>query len=146
MKPYITKTICSGGLANESLFAIILYCYKQLSWETRTSSVISAVTHIADWNRMSSVTSPYLFKEETERDVKFIDTELERNEYAMFIRKVAPEYPNEILRHYIYEHGKELDDKLVIREPAIFVYSRYKSIGSYVLFLLFAYLFYYFFM
>jgi len=145
-KPDIIKTICSGGLANESLFAIILYCYKQLSLETRTSSspVISAVTHIADWYRMSSVTSPYLFKEENERDVKFIDTELERNEYAMFIRKVAPEYPNEILRHYIYEHGKEHDDKLVIREPMIFMYNRYKAGGSYLLFLLFAYFVYYY--
>jgi hypothetical protein len=95
---------------------------------------------------MSSVTSPYLFKEENERDVKFIDTELERNEYAMFIRKVAPEYPNEILRHYIYEHGKERDDKLVIREPAIFVYNRYKSGVSYLLFLLFAYFVYCYFL
>jgi hypothetical protein len=30
LKPDLIKTICSGGLANESLFAIILYCYKQL--------------------------------------------------------------------------------------------------------------------
>ena len=145
-KPDITKTICSGGLANESLFAIILYCYKQLNWDTKTSSVISAVTHIADWYRMSSVTSPYLFKEENERDVKFIDSELERNEYAMFIRKVAPEYPNEILRHYIYEHGKEHDDKLVIREPAIFVYNRYKKGGTYLLLVLFAYFVYCYFL
>jgi hypothetical protein len=148
VKQDITKTICSGGLANESLFAIILYLYKQLGSETRTSSVISDVTHIADWYRMSSVTSPYLFKEENERDIKFIDSELERNKYAMFIRKVAPEYPNEILRHYIYEQNKELDDRLVIREPLIFVYNRYKNYlyvsRPYIAFLLFIYFVYYY--
>jgi hypothetical protein len=150
VKQDLTKTICSGGLANESLFAIILYFYKQLSWETTNNSVISAVTHITDWNRMSTATSPYLFKEENERDIKFIETELERNKYAMFIRKMSPEFPNEILRHYIYEHSKEHDDKLVIREPAMFVYNRYKNYlyfsAPYAVFLLFAYLFYYFFM
>jgi hypothetical protein len=126
------------------LFAIILYCYKQLGGETRTSSVISAVTHIADWTRMSSATSPYLFKEENEKDIKFIGSELEKQKYAMFIRKMAPEFPNEILRYCIYEQTKEADNKLIIKEPIIFVYNRYKSflfyLGPYLVCLLFAYL------
>jgi hypothetical protein len=149
VKQDLTKTICSGGLANESLFAIILYLYKQLGCETRTSSVISAVTHITDWSRMSTATSPYLFKEENERDIKFIDSELERNKYAMFIRKVAPEFPDEILRHYLYEQNNEFDENLVIREPLIFVYNRYKNYlyvsRHYLAFLLFIYFVYYYF-
>ena len=108
----VTKLICSGGLANESLFAIILYGYKQLD-----SAVISAVTHITDWYRMASATSPHLFKDANEKDIEFIETELGKNKYAMFIRKISPEFPDTILRHYIYKHNKEADMALVVREP-----------------------------
>jgi hypothetical protein len=144
----ITKTICSGGLANESLFAIIMYCCKQLGDDVKKPSVISAVTHIADWNRMKNATSPYLFKEENEKDIKFIDSELEKNKYAMFIRKISPEFPNEILRHYIYEQNKDNDNKLILIEPGIFVYNRYKNKiyikSPYIVFLIFLYVFYYY--
>lgn len=108
----VVKLICNGGLANESLFAIILHGYKQLD-----GVVISAVTHLTDWSRMASATSPYLFKDTNETDIKFIETELEKNKYAMFIRKISPEFPDAILRHYIYKHGKEADMALVVREP-----------------------------
>jgi hypothetical protein len=147
-KPDLSKTICSGGLANESLFAIILYCYKQLGKNVKNSSVISAVTHITDWSRMTSTTSPYLFKEENEKDIKFIDNELEKHKYAMFIRKIAPEFPDEILRHYIYEQSKDNDRKLVIIEPSIFVYNRYKNkiyfAAPYLAFFLLCLAFYYY--
>lgn len=108
----VVKMICNGGLANESLFAIILHGYKQLD-----AAVISAVTHLTDWSRMASATSPHLFKDANETDIKFIETELEKNKYAMFIRKISPEFPDAILRHYIYKHAKEADMALVIREP-----------------------------
>jgi len=118
-----TKTICSGGLANESLFAIILYCYKQLELK---GPVIQSATHIVDWNRMESATSPHLFIKADEKDVKFIDSSLEKNKYVMFIRKVSPEFPDQILRHYIYEQNKDNDDKLILIEPNIFTYNRIK--------------------
>ena len=125
----VTKLICNGGLANESLFAIILYGYKQL--DTTGTNNISATTHIADWNRMASATSPHLFKEGNEKDTQFIDSELAKdnssNKYAMFIRKISPEFPDAILRHYIYEKNKDNDDKLVVREPILFIYNRYKK-------------------
>lgn len=133
----ITKTICSGGLANESLFAISLYYYRQLELN---GPVISSATHIADWYRMHSTTSPHLFQKADEQDIKFIDTELERNNYAMFIRKVAPEFPDEVLRHYIYEHNKDNDNKLSLREPNIFIYNRvieYKK-NIFIIFVMFA--------
>ena len=122
-KQDITKTICNGGLANESLFAIILYSYKQLEAK---GPVISAITHITDWSRMTSATSPHLFKKGDETDAKFIDSELNKNKYAMFIRKVSPEFPNELINHYIYEYNKVNDDKLVLIEPGIFIFNRLK--------------------
>jgi hypothetical protein len=116
----ITSTVCSGGLANESLFAIILYAYKQLN------SAICAVSHTTDWSRRASPTSPHLFNEANELDIKFIDNSLEKYKYAMFIRKVSPEFPDDILRYYIYEHSKKNDEKLNLREPLLFIYLRYK--------------------
>jgi len=116
----VTKLICNGGLANESLFAIILRGYKQLD-----SAVISAVTHIADWSRMASATSPHLFKDANENDITFIEFELKKNKYAMFIRKISTEFPDAVLRHYIYKHTKEADMALVIRDP-FFIYKLWK--------------------
>jgi hypothetical protein len=112
----ITKTICDGGLANESLFAIIFKFYKELE---SNSHIISCVSHLADWNRRSTTTSPHLFKEANEADINFIDRELERNYYAIFIRKISPEFPDEILRYYIYEKNKLKDNKIVLFEPRV---------------------------
>ena len=117
------KTICDGGLANESLFAIIMYAYKQMD---TNGSVISAVTHLTDWSRMSSFTSPHTFKDANSVDIKFIDTELDKNKYAMFIRKMAPEFPDDILRNYIYGKNKLRDDALVIITPPLFIYIKIK--------------------
>jgi hypothetical protein len=97
----LLQLISSGGLANESLFAIIMYIYKQLN----KFNVICGVTHMTDWNRRSSTTSPHLFKETNELDITFINESLEKNNYVMFIRKIASEYPDEILKYYIYDYG-----------------------------------------
>lgn len=123
----ITKTICDGGLANESLFAIIFKFYKELE-HTSKSHIISSVSHLADWNRRSSPTSPHVFKHADEEDIKFIDKELERNKYAIFIRKVDVEFPDEILHDYIYKKNKEEDNILVLVEPNEMLYSRYQMI------------------
>jgi hypothetical protein len=119
----IVKTVCDGGLANESLFAIIMAAHKQLD---NNGSVISAVTHLTDWNRMSSFTSPHTFKDANNADIKFIDTELDKNKYAMFIRKMAPEFPDDVLRSYIYEKNKQRDNALVITTPQLFIYIKIK--------------------
>jgi hypothetical protein len=120
----IVKTICDGGLANESLFSIIMCACKQLE---HNGSVISAVTHLTDWNRMSSFTSPHTFKDANSADIKFIETELEKNKYAMFIRKMAPEFPDDILINYIYQKNKHRDDALVIITPPLFIYLKIKK-------------------
>jgi len=118
----VTKMICNGGLANESLFAIILYGYKQL--ESKNKDVISAITHITDWSRMTSATSPYIFRDiDSEgKNIQFINKELERNKYSIFIRKVAPEFPDSILRHYLFEQYEE-DNKLVLNPPFTLLFT-----------------------
>jgi hypothetical protein len=103
-----TRLICKGGLANESLFAIVLSFYKQLDIrETNNSLVLSAVTHITDWTRMTSATSPHVFREGNERDIHFLRSELEKNPLAMFVRKMAPEFPDYIVREFIYNFSRE---------------------------------------
>jgi len=93
----LCNLICQGGLANESLFAIILKHFNKLE------NVRSEITHIADWLRMSSPTSPHLFIDGNEEDIKFIENTLKINHFVMFIRKVHPNFPDEILKKYIYD-------------------------------------------
>lgn len=121
----ITQTICSGGLANESLFAIIMCACRQLNGVI--DSVICAVTHTTDWSRRTNATSPHLFKEGNETDIKFINKSLETNKYVMFIRKVSPAFPDRLLREYIYEKSKETDDKLMVVIPPLFVFLKIKK-------------------
>lgn len=106
------KIICDGGVANESIFAIILYSYKQLDF------VISAVTHAADWKRMSSSTSPHVFTKGNEKDVAFIHDFLKENKYTMFLRKVHPDFPDEILNNFT---------SLILPEDANSFYICWKS-------------------
>ena len=96
----ITKIICDGGLANESLFAIIFKIYNEIG--SNNKRIICSPSHLTDWNRMSSATSPHLFKYGDEHDIRFLDKEIERNPYCMFIRKIATEFPDDILRKYIF--------------------------------------------
>jgi hypothetical protein len=107
----IIQTINDGGLANESLFAIILYCYNQLD------KVVASATHIADWTRQSSSTSPHVFLNGDDLDIQFIERNLSENENAMFIRKIHPEFPDEVLKKYIYDFSKKKDAQLVLRDP-----------------------------
>ena len=129
-QPTITQTICNGGLANETLFAVILYFYKELN--SKKGRIICKPSHLTDWNRMANSTSPHLFKEANEQDIKFIDKELERNNHAMFIRKIAAEFPDEILRYYIYKQNKENDEQLVLIEPPEMIYNNLLDKSFYI--------------
>lgn len=111
-----TNLICRGGLANETLFAVILHFTKQLN----TPHILNRVTHLTDWSRMESSTSPHTFTDASKRDIQFIEENLEKNECAMFIRKVSPDFSNELIKKYIYEYNRENDDKLVIKKPVVF--------------------------
>ena len=89
------KRVCEGGLANESIFAIILYGLKQLE------HVKNEISHATDWTKMTSPTSPYVFKHGTTDDIQFINTFLENHKYTMFLRKVDASFPDEILTEFI---------------------------------------------
>lgn len=118
----IMTTICNGGLANESLFAIMLHSSRQLN------DTICSNSHVADWHRTASATSPYLFKEGNTTDIQFIEKNIHNKKnnnkknthFVMFIRKIAPEFPDDVLRKYIYDYSKDDDNKLIIRDPFIF--------------------------
>lgn len=100
-KSSIFKLICDGGLANESLFAIILLMSNKLEY------VKKYITHLTDWSRMTSPTSPYLFKEGSQRDIQFIENGLKENKFAIFIRKISSDFPNDILNKFIYVDTNE---------------------------------------
>jgi hypothetical protein len=145
-QPRMVQSICDGGLANESLFAIIFKYYGELqdncnnnngnhnnhhkskhnhrihtnntdkknkNNKNKDNRIICKVSHLTDWTRPSSTTSPHLFKEGNEQDVAFLNNELERNKYAMFVRKIDPSFPDPILRYFIYEKNKKEDEKLL---------------------------------
>jgi hypothetical protein len=112
-KKEVVKTICNGGLANESLFAIILQAYKQL----HNNSIICSPSHAVDWSRMKTATSPHVFNEVNNTNIQFIEKSLNENKHVMFIRKISPDFSDDLLNKYIYEYSKETDDKLVLKDP-----------------------------
>ena len=95
-KHQVYLKICAGIIANESVFAIILKIYKRLQF------VVNGKGHITDFHRMSSSTSPYVFQSASLQDIKYIRAEKEKNEYAMFVRKVATTFPDSILRRLAF--------------------------------------------
>jgi hypothetical protein len=95
----IYRQVNEGGLANESIFAIILQTFKQLN---NPLTHINELTTITDWTRMTSPTSPHLFKEGSNEDILFIEKQLKENKYALFLRKVDINFPDEIINDFIY--------------------------------------------
>lgn len=107
-QPKLVSLVCSGGLANESYFAMAMKNFNQLQSPNR----INVSTHLIDWRRPSSATSPHVFKDGDAKDVAFLERGLRTHHYAMFVRKVAPEFPDNVLRHCIYDLHKERDQSL----------------------------------
>jgi hypothetical protein len=66
---------------------------------------------------MASGTSPHIFKEANKTDILFIEKFIKENKYTMFIRKVSPEFPDEILQKYIYNYSK---DDYADNDPCVF--------------------------
>jgi hypothetical protein len=94
VKNSIYQTVNEGGLANESIFAIILQTFNEL---TNPNTLINEQSTIADWSRMSSPTSPYLFKDATPDNINIIKKLLKENKYSMFLRKVDREFPDKTI-------------------------------------------------
>ena len=93
------ELINAGGLANESLFAIILQTFNEL---TNNHTFINSSSNICDWTRMTSPTSPYLFKEHNTDNFNVIIKLLKENKHAIFLRKVHQDFPDSII-HNIME-------------------------------------------
>ena len=115
-----------GGLANESLFAIALKCCDQLD------NVICKSTHMTDWTRMTSSTSPYLFKHLCDTDIQFIEKN-KHKKYTMFIRKIAPDFPDDVLEKYIYKYSKGEDDMLKIVYPTVYYKKKALFLVGYII-------------
>lgn len=92
-KEKMYNTIISGIIANESVFAIALEHYSRLKKVINKSSVL------CDWERMSSPSSPYVFKwsRTLEKDKKYI-----MNSDACFLRKIHSSFPDDILEEKLY--------------------------------------------
>jgi hypothetical protein len=108
--------ICQGGLANESIFIIML---KKCN---RLENVINEMTHAADWERMSSDTSPYVFREATNENIKWIDEIVKKQPQIMFLRKVETTFPNEILQKYCKSTKNEKDSSNIFLFTPVFPY------------------------
>ena len=93
-KNSIYQLVNEGGLANESIFAIILQTFNELA---NSSSLINSVSTVTDWSRMSSPTSPYLFKDASAENINIISNLLKENPMAMFLRKVDRSFPDHVL-------------------------------------------------
>jgi hypothetical protein len=112
-QPALYRHICRGGLANESLFAIALHLGGRLA------GVRNQRTTAVDWSRRTSATSPYTFRNDKDhlpRDVAFVRLQQQEHPCLLFLRKVAPDYPDTLLDEFI-----RLSDK---RDPAP-THSRY---------------------
>ena len=92
----IYETICRGGLANESIFAIILKFTKDLEL-----NVINQDSHLTDWTEMSSATSPYIFKTGNQREINKIHAIMKENPCIMFMRKISTTFPDHILKKFL---------------------------------------------
>jgi hypothetical protein len=118
------EQINDGGLANESIFAIMLQTFNILTNNTNntnnTNTLINEQSNLTDWTRMSSPTSPYLFKDATPENLNIIKKLLKENKYSMFLRKVDQKFPNESLLEImetecnhkydiLYNHAKKKD-------------------------------------
>lgn len=95
---YKTETfnkINTGGLANESIFAIILQTFGEL---TNPLKLINESSSVCDWKRMSTPTSPYVFKEATPENIDIIVNLLKENRHTMFLRKVDRSFPDSVIK------------------------------------------------
>lgn len=92
----IYSTVCAGGLANETVFAIMLGIKVKENGDLLIPSnqlILNTSATVADWTRRTSATSPYVFSGNqplTNRIV--IQRLLDANPLSMFLRKVSPDF------------------------------------------------------
>jgi len=134
----VYKTINNGGLANESLFAVILETFNEIQKNKKNKDrLINESSTISDWSRMSTPTSPHLFNEYKEEDKNIIKLLIENNKYSMFLRKVNYKFPDEALLEIIKNNNKK--NKIQLVEQHDINYKKY--LKKYIFYFLFFYIF-----
>jgi len=103
------EKINNGGLANESLFAIVLKIFNEFD----KNKLINSSATICDWLRMSNPTSPDLFNKCSEQDEEIIKQLLKDNPYSLFLRKVNYQFPDEKLIELSYWDIKNNNNQLI---------------------------------
>jgi hypothetical protein len=137
VKNSIYQTVNDGGLANESIFAIILQTFNEL---TNPNVLLNEQSTIADWYRMSSPTSPYLFKDATPENINIIKKLLKENKYSMFLRKVDREFPDDKIYDLMEtDFGHKYDSLYNIKESKKKAHKIYCNSCYCVLILVFGY-------
>jgi len=137
-KQGIYQKINDGGLANESIFAIVLQTFKELN---NSLTYINESTTISDWLRMSSPTSPHLFKNINEENKNIIINLLKENKYALFLRKVDKSINDFDIKNL---WNLELNHKYC-KNNKIFFYKQ-TNIVKYIIYFIFIIFFIYFFL
>jgi hypothetical protein len=122
IKKQIYALVCKGGLANESIFAIILKSFERLD----SKYIKNEISTLIDWSRMTSSTSPYVFKnnenmERLNKDMNWIITNKKKNKYTLFLRKVDISFPDDILNNIIYDKIliDDNEDKIIVFDNKI---------------------------
>ena len=69
------------------------------SSDLNPEKTINESATVSDWVRMSSATSPYVFKENTDENMNAIITLLKNNKHAMFLRKVDKQFPDDSIKY-----------------------------------------------
>lgn len=142
MKNSIYNIVNAGGLANESLFAIVLQTFRERDHPQRHVNLSST---LCDWERKSSPTSPYYFcfppkdtimndlpnllwranenctdAQKLERDVQQIKTLLANpdNRLCMFMRKVHVSFPDEKIKECM-QYAEQLEQASRTHAPLL---------------------------
>jgi len=104
------QLVCKGAVANESLFAMILYQSKRLD------NVLNECSHITNWDRPSSSTSPYIFKTGSTYELDYINDAFQKHPYVFFIRKIDSKFPDNIIKDIITKNTIQTSFIHVIHE------------------------------
>jgi hypothetical protein len=82
-------TIVAGGIANESVFAVVL----EVMQERDGPRHVNAASTLSDWARRSSPTSPHVFRDATDVELLALRRLLQLNRHSLVLRKVAASFP-----------------------------------------------------
>ena len=86
--------VCRGGLANESIFAVMLAMAGRIAnYNREADGVVNASATVADWMVRASATSPRLFIRGDSDELSAIRRLKTGSPHAMFLRKVGQTFP-----------------------------------------------------